>query len=238
MNSKIVLFAAAAAIGAPSIASAQAAELQQRANELTCQLYPDLCEEIVEQGDSTETQDSGDVRAALDPRKMLESGKAKSAPKANPPRRSTGSAQLTNRTTRVSTGARNTSYRRTGAVKVDNSVKEAAGANLFVTFKLGSAELTPAAKGEINSLVLALEAAEAAGKTGRLQIAGHTDSTGDDDRNMELSRERAASVRNALVEAGVAEDRLEAVGYGSTQPIEGYKTTNGINRRVVATVID
>ncbi|MDT0647367.1 OmpA family protein [Zunongwangia sp. F260] len=65
-------------------------------------------------------------------------------------------------------------------------------------------------------------------------IGGHTDSTGADDYNLQLSRERAESVREALVERGISSSRLTSEGYGETQPIATNNTSAGRqeNRRV------
>ena len=65
-------------------------------------------------------------------------------------------------------------------------------------------------------------------------VAGHTDSTGSDEYNMKLSQQRADSVKNALVQRGVAAQRISAVGYGESQPIADNNTEFGRqqNRRV------
>lgn len=53
----------------------------------------------------------------------------------------------------------------------------------------------------------------------KLAINAHTDYIGDDDFNMTLSEERAASVLNYLVINGISKDRLRSKGYGETQPL-------------------
>ncbi len=65
-------------------------------------------------------------------------------------------------------------------------------------------------------------------------IEGHTDSTGSESYNEKLSRERAASVREFLVNAGIPESRLTSEGYGESQPIASNNTAKGRqeNRRV------
>ena len=65
-------------------------------------------------------------------------------------------------------------------------------------------------------------------------IEGHTDSTGSDDYNMKLSKERAASVEQWLEEKGIPANRLTSEGYGETQPIATNNTAAGRqdNRRV------
>lgn len=65
-------------------------------------------------------------------------------------------------------------------------------------------------------------------------ISGHADSTGPEVYNQGLSERRAASVKNWLVENGVAASRLETVGYGETRPKYDNSTREGraLNRRV------
>ncbi len=65
-------------------------------------------------------------------------------------------------------------------------------------------------------------------------ISGHTDSTGNDERNLVLSRERAEKVRNYLIDRGISGDRMTSQGYGSTQPIASNNTVTGraLNRRI------
>lgn len=52
----------------------------------------------------------------------------------------------------------------------------------------------------------------------RVRVEGHTDSYGSSESNLQLSQDRAAEVRDALVEAGVPADRVDAVGYGEYRP--------------------
>lgn len=69
----------------------------------------------------------------------------------------------------------------------------------------------------------------------RLRIEGHTDATGDDASNLELSRRRAEAVRDFLVESwDVDPGRLEVEGLGETKPIDDNDTPEGRqnNRRV------
>lgn len=68
----------------------------------------------------------------------------------------------------------------------------------------------------------------------RLVIAGHTDTTGTETRNRELSRLRAQSVMRWLAAKDIAADRLEALGHGAAQPVADNATPQGraLNRRV------
>ncbi|WDF53975.1 OmpA family protein [Mucilaginibacter sp. KACC 22063] len=71
-----------------------------------------------------------------------------------------------------------------------------------------------------------------------LKLAGHTDNVGSDAANMKLSKDRAEAVKSYLVSKGANESRIEAVGYGETQPIASNKTAAGRqkNRRVEFTL--
>jgi outer membrane protein OmpA-like peptidoglycan-associated protein/osmotically-inducible protein OsmY len=52
----------------------------------------------------------------------------------------------------------------------------------------------------------------------RIRVEGHTDSYGSAEDNLALSKDRAAEVREALIEAGVPAERVDAVGYGEYRP--------------------
>lgn len=74
---------------------------------------------------------------------------------------------------------------------------------------------------------------------GTLRIEGHTDSTGPEDENMALSRNRAYAVRNALIARNVNPQRLVAEGYGATRPVAVNTTPEGRarNRRIEIRVV-
>jgi len=66
-------------------------------------------------------------------------------------------------------------------------------------------------------------------------VAGHTDDRGTDEHNVDLSQRRAEAVMHFLIEAGVSEARLQARGFGKSQPIVQHATTDeehAQNRRV------
>ncbi|TKC13203.1 OmpA family protein [Pedobacter polaris] len=71
-----------------------------------------------------------------------------------------------------------------------------------------------------------------------LKLAGHTDNTGSDELNMRLSKDRAESVKSYLVSQGANASRVEATGYGESQPIATNNTAAGRqqNRRVEFTL--
>ncbi len=67
----------------------------------------------------------------------------------------------------------------------------------------------------------------------KLAVEGHTDNTGNADKNMSLSQSRADAVKAWLIQHGTEADRLESHGYGQTQPIADNKKPDGrtMNRR-------
>ncbi|MEM1348968.1 MAG: OmpA family protein, partial [Myxococcota bacterium] len=52
----------------------------------------------------------------------------------------------------------------------------------------------------------------------KLRIEGHTDDVGDDESNLQLSKDRAAAVKKYLEERGVASERLSSEGFGEAKP--------------------
>ena len=68
----------------------------------------------------------------------------------------------------------------------------------------------------------------------KFSIEGHTDSDGSNEFNLRLSDSRAIAVKKYLVEQGIDEFRLSAMGYGESKPIDTNKTKAGKanNRRV------
>lgn len=74
----------------------------------------------------------------------------------------------------------------------------------------------------------------------KIRIEGHTDDRGADDFNLKLSQGRADAVMKYMIDHGIAEGRLEAVGYGETRPIRDNETNEGrsYNRRVEFIIMD
>ena len=68
----------------------------------------------------------------------------------------------------------------------------------------------------------------------KLRISGHTDNTGDADRNLELSQERAAACYNYLISNGIDASRMMYEGFGESKPIADNRRSRGrkLNRRV------
>ncbi len=67
-----------------------------------------------------------------------------------------------------------------------------------------------------------------------VKLAGHTDNTGNAAKNLQLSKDRAASVKNYLVSKGADKANIETEGFGQTKPIASNNTAAGKakNRRV------
>lgn len=67
----------------------------------------------------------------------------------------------------------------------------------------------------------------------QIEIGGHTDDIGEDAVNLTLSQDRADAVRNYLIERSVPDNRIRAVGYGETRPLDesGTREANARNRR-------
>lgn len=67
-----------------------------------------------------------------------------------------------------------------------------------------------------------------------IRVEGHTDSSGDERYNQNLSERRAGNVRNLLVTRGVEFYRVEVIGYGETMPVATNSSESGrqMNRRV------
>lgn len=68
----------------------------------------------------------------------------------------------------------------------------------------------------------------------QITVVGHTDSTGNDVANLELSFRRAEAVRQELVDRGIGSDRIRVRGAGSTDPLASNDTLAGRaeNRRI------
>jgi OOP family OmpA-OmpF porin len=127
---------------------------------------------------------------------------------------------------------------RPGASLVDATICQQLFADLFskgqIRFETGRATIDPDSIGLLDRLVEAALRCPVAD----IEIAGHTDSAGEDAANQALSEKRAQAVADYLGRAGLPLERLTAVGYGSTKPIASNDTDEGKaqNRRIEFTV--
>ncbi len=107
-----------------------------------------------------------------------------------------------------------------------------AAKNIF--YATGSYKLLAKSYKSLNDVASLLTADESL----LIDIDGHTDITGTDEKNQVLSQSRANAVKEYLLSKGIAESRMKSTGYGSTKPIADNKTAAGRakNRRTEMTV--
>jgi len=105
-----------------------------------------------------------------------------------------------------------------------------------VTFETNSAKLTPQAEEILGRVAGSLHDWPEL----RLEVGGHTDSTGSDSYNETLSQKRADSVKEYLAAKGVPAANLTSRGYGESHPVADNDTSDGRakNRRVELTRLD
>ncbi len=118
-----------------------------------------------------------------------------------------------------------------GCPVISKEVKKAVNlAAKNILFETASANLRPQSFKGLNDVVKIMQ--ENPGI--KLDINGHTDDHGTDERNQLLSENRAASVRDYIISKGISESRITATGFGETRPIADNKTPAGRaqNRRV------
>jgi OOP family OmpA-OmpF porin len=99
-----------------------------------------------------------------------------------------------------------------------------------IRFESGRATIDPDSAGLLDRLIeTALRC-----PTANIEVAGHTDTDGDNGFNQALSEKRAQAVTDYLVKAGLPASRFTAMGYGSTQPVATNDTDEGKaqNRRI------
>ena len=92
-----------------------------------------------------------------------------------------------------------------------------------IYYETDSFRILPQSKPELNKLVDFLTNNRGL----KVEIQGHTDSSGSPESNMELSKRRAKSVVDYLVENNISVSRLEFDGYGDTKPIASNETSEG-----------
>lgn len=132
----------------------------------------------------------------------------------------------------------------TRSVEFDGKVKAAMAAEDeaekvirfdYVEFKTGSADLTTDSRYELDDLIRFLNANARV----NIELAGHTDNTGDARANVDLSQRRAEAVQSYLLTNGINASRLSSKGYGSTMPVDTNETPEGRqkNRRTEFKII-
>ena len=104
-----------------------------------------------------------------------------------------------------------------------------------VTFDTDSSQLKSSFSAVLDSVALVLKEYDQT----LVEAAGHTDSTGSNSYNQNLSQQRAYSVGNYLIDQGINSDRVLTIGHGESRPIADNKTPAGReqNRRVELTLV-
>jgi outer membrane protein OmpA-like peptidoglycan-associated protein len=103
-------------------------------------------------------------------------------------------------------------------------------------FAPASVELGEASQAQIEATAAILQAFPAL----RIQLRGHTDSSGDEERNLEISEQRAHAVMVALIKQGVLPVRITIQGMGSEEPVADNDTAEGRerNRRIDLSIVE
>ena len=106
--------------------------------------------------------------------------------------------------------------------------------NIF--FRPGRAEFIEDSKPELGRLLDFLQGSPKI----RIEVAGHTDNTCQENQCIRLSTARAKAVSEWLISKGIGKSRIEYKGYGSTSPIADNNTSEGRkkNRRVEFTILE
>jgi len=99
-----------------------------------------------------------------------------------------------------------------------------------VLFDFDSATLKPGAYTEISRVAGVLNRYPQT----TIRIEGHTDTSGPEAYNQQLSEKRAEAVKNALAQQGVNPSRMFSIGFGESQPVS---SSNAMNRRVSIVII-
>ena len=99
-----------------------------------------------------------------------------------------------------------------------------------IRFAHGTATIAPESKALLDALTVAAKRCIGVG----IEVRGHTDDTGDAERDRKLSEARAQAVATHMTGLGVPPDRVSARGYGGTQPLVANDTEEGRakNRRI------
>lgn len=106
-----------------------------------------------------------------------------------------------------------------------------------IRFDVGSTELSPSSRRALSQM--ATEIKNSVGSFEKIRIAGLSDSTGDSEKNLQISQARADNVRKYLISQGIDAEKLEAIGKGpATKSSETTPEQNARDRRVDFEIVE
>lgn len=113
---------------------------------------------------------------------------------------------------------------------IPEKIKAFTGIIQGITFDQNNATIRPESKPTLENSVAVLKEYPAL----RVLISGHTDTTGLRERNIQLSQQRAESVKKYLVDQGIDANRIETKGFGPDEPVDTNVSAAGRarNRRI------
>jgi len=102
---------------------------------------------------------------------------------------------------------------------------------MSLQFRTGSSDIPQHYQGQLSALASLLKQSDDV----NIDLSGYTDLLGSKDINLKLSKERAESVKNALVKLGVTSDRIQTFGFGDSAPIvaNAQQKSSFYDRRVM-----
>lgn len=117
-------------------------------------------------------------------------------------------------------------------LKVGNEIKVTYSSDAL--FGVGGEELLPGSQDLLNPLVLAIKSYP----TAAVRVDSFSDKSGNVEKNLMYSEQRAQNVMRYCVSAGIAADKLSGQGYGGSYPVAANDSAEGrmLNRRVVITI--
>jgi len=121
--------------------------------------------------------------------------------------------------------------RREDVIELESALRAKGTVDLYgIHFDSGKDQFKPSSLPTLQAVSEVIK--DASGEI--FEISGHTDSDGSDNYNLDLSKRRARTVMNWLIEHGVKSEQLKASGYGETKPIVPNNNAAGkaLNRRV------
>ena len=113
--------------------------------------------------------------------------------------------------------------------EIPKKVAKFVGTIKGIKFASGSAKIRGTTRRTLNQAVKTLNQYPSVG----IQVIGHTDDRGDHDSNVELSQQRADAVRAYIIDKGIAQERITAIGMGPDEPLvpNTTKKNRAQNRR-------